>query len=419
MTIKWDLRLAISIALFVSIVAGAVMTCYVSGRKQQDFVVYYAAASAFRQGLDPYDVPNLARAIGKDESNPYNYPPGTLYVYLPFAYFSLGTAARIYLTLKLGAVGVLLFLWNRIFRFKEYLYLLFLIAPLAFNGTLLDDLGVGNISVFEQLWIWIGFYFYTRNNLLAFVVAIMLASAFKMVTMLLLLILITRLRKKDCIYLVASGLAFAVFLAANALFWPHYFAGFVHNVTTISGGDRGSINPALMIFLKDVVTWLSLHSGYPVPVFFAQIAYVLICAPALYMAWLAFTKMRSMDPEKADRWRICLTCLLYAMLMPRFKNYSGILIIAPALYAILSRPLVRSWLPFCVLLVIYTYPVYEVLGRVLAPFYQAQTEYYCLFLAWLIGILFCYSFLNESPDFIAELDRAPGSSSSEKPLLEA
>jgi len=421
MKIKWDLRLIISIVIFVAIVGGSILSCYLKGKRQGDFAVYYSAATAFKEGLDPYDTPNLSRALGQAESNPYNYPPDTLYVYLPLTYFSLGTAARIFLSLKLGAVCILLILWNRIFRFKEHLYLLFLVAPLAFNGALLDDLGAGNISVFEQMFIWIGFYYYSRGKIAVFAAAVIVASAFKFVSILLLLLLVTRLRKTDFVCLIVSGVVFALSVAINALVWPHLFAGFVTNMLNLSGADRGDTNPALLIFLNDVTQWMELKSGYVIPGIVTSIIYLMICGATAYAGWLAFSRMRSMDQIKADRWRICLICLLYAMLMPRFKNYSYILIIAPALYAIVSRPLAKAWMPFCVLLVIYTYREFNVLGNAMSPFYQAGAEYYSLFMAWFVGGLFCYSFLTDFSASAGEIDQEPGyrPAPGEKPRLDS
>lgn len=416
---KWDVRLAASIVLFVAIVAGSIMSCYIKAKKQADFTVYYSAALAFKGGLDPYDTPNLSRALNQSEPNPYNYPPATLYLFLPLTYFSLGVAARIYLTLKLGAVGLLLLLWERVFKFREYLFLLFLVAPLAFNGTLLDDLDAGNVSVFEQLFIWIGFYYYSRDKLGWFAAAIIVASVFKLVSILLLLLLITRLRKKDFVCLGYAVFFFGLFLAINALLSPHLFLGFVKNMENISGADRGETNPATLIFIKDIVHWIGLQSGHAMPAFVSLIAYIVLCALTLYAGTIAFAKMRAMDAKQADLWRICLICLLYAMLMPRLKNYSYILIIAPALYAILSRPLARSWVPFCILLVIYTYRKFNELGTAMSPFYQAEAEYYSLLLAWVIGGLFCYSFFREDPK--AGFDRhsglAQGYRVAEQPLL--
>ena len=397
MKTKWDLRLVVSIFIFIATVGAETMSCYLWGKKQIDFHVYYSAALAFREGLNPYDSANLARTLAVSGSNPYNYPPDTLFLYLPLTYFSLATAARIFLTVKLGAIAMLIYVWNRIFDFMEYLFLVFLITPLAFNAALLDDLQAGNISVFEQLFIWMGFYYYSRDKITWFAVAVILASLFKLVTILLLLLLVTRIRRNDILCMIAAGACFMSLLALNGVFWPHLFAGFVANMINVSGADRGDLNPATLVVIKDTATWFALKSGHALPLFLPYVAYMVLCMATIYVAGLVFAKLRMNRTKQADLWRICLICFLYAVLMPRLKNYSYIVLIAPALYAILSRPLAKAWVPFCMLLIIYTYREYTVLGTALAPYFRLQAEYYSLCMAWIVSGLFCYSFLREPP----------------------
>ena len=109
----------------------------------------------------------------------YLYLPHTLFLFRPFLWVGLWPASAIFLALKLAAVIGLLFLWHSIFNFSEY-GLFLVLVPFAFNGSFIADLRAGNISVFEQLLIWAGFYWYARNRIILFGVAILLAASFKL-----------------------------------------------------------------------------------------------------------------------------------------------------------------------------------------------------------------------------------------------
>jgi len=388
-----NLRVVLTILIFIAVTAGTVGSCYVKGKKQHDFEIYYSASLAYREGLDPYQTENLSKALGKPVDTPFVYPPDALFVFRPLTFFDYQTAARIFLTLKLLAVGVLIFFWDRIFNFKQYLPAFLLVAPLAFNGTILDDLSCGNVSVLEQFFIWIGFYFYARDKIAWFAAAIVLASTCKFTPILLLAVLLTRWRRRDFICLGYAGISFLLILALNRLIWPQMFSEFFQNVNSIHGETNyGAMNPAILPLATHAVAWLTIKTGYLVPGFFATGFYIGTSFIVIIFGALTFVKLMPLADKRADLWRICLMCFVYALILPRLKNYSYIVLIAPIFYAIISRPLAKAWVPFCGLLVIYTYGVPNVLGNALAPFFTIQRDYYCLIIAWVIAGLFCYSF---------------------------
>ena len=391
----YDIRLVITVFIFIAIVGAAVASCYIKGKRQGDFKVYYSASLAYREGLNPYDMDNLSTALHVPVLTPYVYPPDTLFIFRPLTFFTFQTAARLYLTVKLLAVCALIFFWCHIFDFKQYTPVLLLVSPLAFNGSLLDDLGAGNVSIFEQFFIWAGFYFYARDKIVWFAVAIILASTFKFTPIVLLGILATRLQRRDLVCLGCAGISFLLILAVNALIWPQMFAQFFHNVSTIRG-ERGDGNPAILALASDTVTWLRMKTGYLLPGIVPTGIYIVSSLTVLYVAALTFIKLRSLDEKKANLWRICLICFVYALILPRLKNYSYIVLIAPSIYAVISRPLASAWVPFCGLFLIYTYREFNVLGSALSPLYRVQCEYYSLIIAWVVAGLFCYSFLRRS-----------------------
>jgi hypothetical protein len=389
-----DFRLYVAIVVFAAIVGASVLSCYIKEKGAWDFKVTYGGALAYRMGLNPYDSQVLSTVLHQHIVFLYVYPPDTLFLYRPLTYFSLYTAARIYLTFKLLLVGVLFFLWNRIFGFKQYLFLLFLLAPFAFNGSLLFDLRAGNVSVVEQLFLWFGFYCYTRDKIGWFCAAILLASAFKLTPILFLGLLLTRLRKKDLVALAITATCFLLLLACNALLWPQLFASFFHNVATGTGGARGDDNPTTWALAHDFRSWIALKTGHLLPGLVPLGLYLVASLAALGVAVASFARLRSWEEKEANLCRICLICFLYALIVPRFKNYSYILLIAPSLYLILSRPLASYWAPFCALLLLYTYRHFDVVGSIFSPLFRIESEYYCMLLAWSLAGLFCYSILR-------------------------
>src|SRR5690348_16484006 len=177
------------------------------GRVGQDFDVYYHAAVASRLGLDPY-----AHA---EFRTPYQYPPWTLFLFYPFTLVGLPHAYSIFVGLKILSILFILLLWIRIFQLRDWPILVILV-PFAFGSSLLVDLRAGNISAFEQLLIWTGFYFYVQNKITKFATAICAAASFKLMPILLLGLLATRLRRKEVVLMIVFGFTFCMILVGNA-----------------------------------------------------------------------------------------------------------------------------------------------------------------------------------------------------------
>src|SRR5215469_796895 len=111
---SWTQRGACGGMLIMAIIiAMATLPVYLHPEKQRDFGVMYAAATAFKQGLNPYD-PAVVGTLTREGIVPYVYPPYTLYFFRPFTWFDFSAAARIFLTLKLVAIAGLLYLWHGI-----------------------------------------------------------------------------------------------------------------------------------------------------------------------------------------------------------------------------------------------------------------------------------------------------------------
>jgi hypothetical protein len=359
-----------------------------------DFLGIYDAAWAFDHGQDPYNV----SAISPDDNEPvkhFIYPPCTLYLFRPIAWLSFATAARIFLILKLLAIAGLLYVWQQIFGLKEYRGLFYVLVPLAFSAALVADLRAGNISIFEQLVIWTGFYFYTRGKAVTFGIIILLAAIFKLTPILLLGLLAAKWKKKELACGVILGAVFIGLLAANAIIWPEFFAAFIKNARSVVA-EHGEVNPSTLALMSDTVHWLQARVHLALPSIIPQAIYALLAAIALIISAAMFWWLRPMESRRGDLWRICLLCFAYAVIVPRFKDYSYVLLIAPAFYLVSSCKWMNPLLPFSGLLLILSYGNVRYLGVALAPFYHVQRAYYCLLLAWMLWGLCCYSIWRET-----------------------
>lgn len=366
----------------------AAASLYVHPVKQRDFLGIYTAVSAFTQGQDPYGTTALPPVEGQAIAA-YVYPPYTLYLFKPFTWFNFPTAARIFLTLKLLAIAGLILLWHRLFNLDRYQGFLWLLIPLAFSGTLIADIRAGNISIFEQLMIWTGFYFYTRGKMASFGAAITAAATIKLTPILLLGLLATKGSKKEMAWGAFWGVVFCVFIGGSAMVWPHLFENFLRNVRGLQM-DRGEYNPSSWALACDAARWLKTAAGGSVPAIIAPGIYGIFTVVALVVSAKCFVKLRAWEGKAGDLWRICLWCFLFALMVPRFKNYSYILLIAPSLYVLAHCQWVNAIVPLGALLTIYSYQNLQFLGTIPEPFYRVQREYDCLVLAWVFWGLCCY-----------------------------
>jgi len=382
--------------LMAAIIIVASASLYVHPVKQRDFLGIYTAVSAFNQGHDPYGTAVLPPVEGQDIA-PFVYPPYALYLFQPVTWFGFATSARIFLTLKLMALVGLVYLWHRLFNLNQYRGLFWVLIPLAFSGTLISDIRAGNISIFEELVIWTGFCLYTKNKTAGFGIAITLAAVFKLTPILLLGLLATRRRKKEFLQGAFFGAALVILIIASAMAWPDLFGSFLRNARGL-GGEHGENNPSTWALIGDVASWLKMKAGHALPAIIPLVVYAVVGLGVAAVSSKMFLRLQSLEGKKADLWRICLMCLAFALVVPRFKDYSYILLIGPSLYVLASSGWVNPVVPLGALLTIFCYQSLQWLGATLQPFYTLQREYYCLLLAWMVWGLCCYSIWRETPE---------------------
>ena len=280
--------------------------------RQWDFEIYYQAARAHAQGQNPYDAAVIAQWAGKPIAMHYVYSPLTLGLFRGFALLSLKHAMQLYATLKFLALCGLLFIWQRYFLPKDVYRPLFLISAIyVYQMTIFKDFLAGNISLFEQLLLWLGLLALRKQKPWFFVAAVILASFFKLIPLLWLGILLFEKGSGRFWQVLAGGLSFGLTVAVSAFYqptlWHNFFAAaaaFDSYGWSVTGLILDRIAPALGVHVPSVGVTLAL---------------------GLILAVVFFGIYRRYPGSD----RISLFLLSYALWVPRLKDYSYILLIVP------------------------------------------------------------------------------------------
>jgi len=333
---KKERRLA---AVFIGAlwVASYAMLVYHRHDYQWDFQVYYFAAKAWAQNLNPYEVESLKTAGAKpDQDSPFLYPPITLPIFRLFTVVSYEAARNIWLALKLLGVLGLVLLWRRTFlRGVDWLVLLPVVL-MSFNGATLADLETGNITVFEQLILWMGFWCYLRGRRSWFVLLVVLGSVWKLTSIVLLLMLVLprECRKRGWVPLAIGLASFALVVFVPFFLRPDQLRSFLASSRSVQI-DTGPADPCMFALF----TFVSHH--------FLSTRFPTVAIPVGYAAWALFVVYvlrKSWHPlrgalEQNGRFAALLYALfLYSLISPRFMCYSYMLLIVPATLVLYGLP---------------------------------------------------------------------------------
>lgn len=316
----------------------------VSGPSQWDFRLYYYAAKAFSLGLNPYDPTNVGAMAGSGEVQTfYMYYPLSIFLLKPFALLSFEQARFVFVLLKCAALMYLFFLWQVKFM-NDRLDPLFLIFCLfGFNAALSLDLKSGNVSLLEQALIWTALLAFVRDKITLFCAFIGLASVFKLTPLLfggLLLLHPRPINKRPILIIIA------VFLVASLtvlLAHPEFFSGFLANSLSYEMGRfYGIENPSVLSLLKTLSQGVEEITGISVPKPFQGGLYLAWVIVVVVSSWRAFLKL-AMNEADGRKTCVCLACLVYALVQPRFEDYQWVILLIPTYFAMLRVEFVRAF----------------------------------------------------------------------------
>jgi hypothetical protein len=298
---------------------------------QWDFKTYYYAGLAYSRGTDPYLLQSLSAQAGQEIGFPFAYPPLTLPLFRLFSvWFEYSTAYILYFVLKLAALAALVRLWVREFLPSQYRDIFPLILIFGFSGAIYLDLVAGNISIFEQLGLWTAFWALRRKRVALFSGIVVVVACFKLTPILFLLLpllLIDRKQWKEPAIAFSGWLALQI---GSYVFQPQLYTNFLTLASKLD--ERMPHNPSTLALIRDAGRWLS-EKGIQLPEWLLVAFFAVV---VLLVIWLTWRRLK--DSRDTWQYRLYLVCLAYAVIVPRFKNYSYILLLIPA-YVILIQSL--------------------------------------------------------------------------------
>ena len=298
---------------------------------QWDLRTYYDSAKAFTAGLNPYDRHPLVICE-------YTYLPLSLWIFVPFTWLDQSVALFVWLILKITLLIGLIVLWRLKFLAEEGDGLFYIFCLLAFNSTIFLDMRAGNVSVIEQAFIWLAFFFFLRRNYFWFCVLLMIGSIFKGLPLAFLMLLWLTDSPKRRLYFFGSLAVFGGMIGLTFLVSPNLLFGFLGNAT----GHVESAGPSNFYFIKASFRALYEMTRLSVPdsvqtFFFYGVAGVVVLLTAWACARLKFVA----DGEKVG---VFLLCSAYGLLPPYFADYAYIPLIVPAFF-IFKRTRLKAFLP--------------------------------------------------------------------------
>jgi hypothetical protein len=349
---------------------------------QWDFTIYYYAAEAHSQDLDPYQLENLSELSGQDLWLPFVYPPSTLWFFGIFNHFSFSTAYHIWLLGKVLLLVILIFIWSKYFLDNRFPVLLILFVLLAYDSAVYWDIKSGNISMLEQFFIWTAFAFYIKKKPILFAALIILIAIFKFTPVFfLLLLLFSGSEKKWRNFACALG-TFLTVIFISYLSQPELYKAYIDNALAID--ERASdFNYGVLAFMQDIFSTVgggelsSLRGIIPFSAY-------LITALAICLVSMRSLNWRLSDSRFWDnRLTVLLSCAIYVLILPRFKCYSFIILIPPSYY-IMKHYVSTKAFPFILLLLLIPVSTPLPEGRVIDMFFR----YYPLYMSFIIWLLF-------------------------------
>jgi hypothetical protein len=342
---------------------------------QWDFYLAYDSGRDFLRGVSPY----------RGEGLSFYQAPLTLYLYSLPARLPFLLAYELWLGLKLCALAGLLWIWNRHFLRLEKTWWMAAYLGLAYAGTIYADLVSGNVSIFEQLGLWLGFVALLRGHYARFCLCIILVSQFKLTPMFFSLLLLLLPKVPQWKWLTACWAGFLAVFSLNFILEPTLLKGFFDVAPALD--ERGTQNPSTLAFIRDVVdlvTGLRYSSGGHTD----ELAFLVVALAIGLISLVAILRYRRTGPEADPTVIIYLSCLAYCLLVPRLKSYSYIMLLVPTLHLFRMLPrrtLVPAAMAGLAAMVVFPH------GNSLLPFHSlAELFYEYLPLAAAFGVWLGY-----------------------------
>jgi hypothetical protein len=305
--------LSLAVAVGLIVLVGVRWYAY-----QWDFHMFYGAARDFAAGIDPYRGQGLS----------FYHPPLMLYVYRLFTVMPIAVALTLWYLLKVAALAGLIWIWHSDFvrlRWQAPTILFFLFA---YQAAIYSDLVAGNVSIFEELLLWLAFASLLRARYFVFAVCVMAVAQVKLTPIFFSVLLLIVCDRPQWRWFVATVTGFAVVFSCNAWLQPGLFRSFW--IVSAELDERGD-NTSLLALIRDVSEHF-LGSSFTIGSRFDEVLFVTAALGILLITGWRILGYRRLHAAVDQRLLICLSCFVFALISPRFKGYTHILLLAPTLY---------------------------------------------------------------------------------------
>ena len=360
---------------------------------QWDLPGYYFAAKTHAAGDNPYDTESVSKRAGA-EVYEYGYLPNSLFFFRAFTLFDYESAKKLYLCLKIVLLLALTYLWGSGFLNRRVDFFFFPFCILAYNAATMGDIAAGNVSIIEQFFLWLGFYYFLERKFVIFSLFIVVAAAFKITLILFILLLWYSERGKRRFYFSVAALAFLAYLFSPMIFSLEIFQNHVENMSVVFSHsyDRGLNNPSTFAFVKDVLDIIEMKVGIEVAQWVDYGVFMLI---AVAIVGLSIKGLGILADSKSVEGRMAMVffaCLTYALISPRFKNYSYMLLILPTYY-LLKRIEHKRFYPYILILFCFAIP-----GLTKEVNLFSLIGYYPLAMAYGVWTIYLYYILSRNSE---------------------
>ena len=210
---------------------------------------------------------------------------------------------------------------------------------------------------------------------------IVVAALFKVTPLLFLAVLPLLSTRNGWRYVGVSVAAIIVVVGVGYALNPDAWNAFFGAV--LAADEPGQLgNPSTLAFARDMIASIGDKAGVRIPQALSYVLYLGVVGVVVAYTMRSIQTLRQSQRSNWNLVAIYMFCLGYALVMPRFKTYSFILVLPPALY-LLTR--VRDVKSFGLLFAVYALAAATPFP--ISPYLQYFWRYYPLFLVFLVWIL--------------------------------
>lgn len=360
---------------------------------QWDVGVYWWGGRAFARGVSPYGpIPRLPEYLH------FVYPPLVAAVFAPFSVLNVSATKVLWFLLKVAAFVATIRLWRRRIGVDQTAVPPLFFFTFAFGSATLVDFTAGNIAIFEQFLLWLAFAALLSRRWWIFTVLVVAAAQAKLTPVFFLGLLLVVDERPRWTPFVVGTMLFAAVVGANALLLPDQTREFLASISSLR--ERGWGDPSTLGVMEDLVDQLR-GLRLPLPAVTASLLYLgAVVAVLSYTVrwWRARRAAGTHDPLLV----VLVTLAVYALVMPRMKDYSYVALLPVGWYVLAAHRHVAASL--AVLAVLVPRPVPQL--KLWLPLVPQVYTY-----APLIAALVLWSMLTASPS--ASAAAAPSSGQDE------